>query len=121
MTDPIEPACPDPPVPVRTILPRPWAIWFWKNARKWVVGVIGGTVLLLGIAMLLLPGPGWVTIFAGLGLLATEFAWARWTLKYAQERLQRLVEAARNGVGLEGYNSRPAAEQNGVERSRQAS
>jgi uncharacterized protein (TIGR02611 family) len=37
----------------------------------------GGLLLIAGIAMLALPGPGWLTIAAGLALLATEFAWAR--------------------------------------------
>ncbi len=72
----------------------PWAIWFWGHIRRVVVFVIGITVLGLGIAMLVLPGPGWVTIFAGLALLATEFAWAKWTLAFAQKRLSQLVDAA---------------------------
>lgn len=37
----------------------------------------GGVLLIAGIAMLVLPGPGWLTIAAGLAILATEFAWAR--------------------------------------------
>jgi uncharacterized protein (TIGR02611 family) len=37
----------------------------------------GGVLLIAGIAMLALPGPGWLTIAAGLAILATEFAWAR--------------------------------------------
>jgi uncharacterized protein (TIGR02611 family) len=37
----------------------------------------GGVLLVAGIAMLVLPGPGWLTIAAGLAILATEFAWAR--------------------------------------------
>jgi len=40
--------------------------------------IVGGfTLLLIGIVMLVTPGPGWVTIFLGLGLLAAEFVWAR--------------------------------------------
>jgi uncharacterized protein (TIGR02611 family) len=37
----------------------------------------GGVLLIAGVAMLVLPGPGWLTIAAGLAILATEFAWAR--------------------------------------------
>ena len=84
----------------RPRVPQKWSVWFWTHARKVVVAVIGGTVLLFGVAMLALPGPGWVTIFAGLALLATEFAWARWMLKHAQSRLKDLVDAAKNGMGL---------------------
>ncbi len=50
-------------------LPRP--------VRVVAVAVVGGTVVLTGVAMLVLPGPGILTIVAGLALLATEFAWAR--------------------------------------------
>ena len=40
--------------------------------------IIGGfTLLLIGILMLVTPGPGWLVILLGLGLLAAEFVWAR--------------------------------------------
>jgi uncharacterized protein (TIGR02611 family) len=56
-----------------------------RHARRLVVAVIGGTVLLLGVVMLVTPGPGIVTILAGLAVLATEFIWARRLLKRARE------------------------------------
>ena len=52
----------------------------WPIARKIVVGVIGTTIVLLGIVMLVAPGPGTVVIPIGLLILASEFAWARWLL-----------------------------------------
>jgi len=48
-----------------------------RAARRMVVLVVGGTVLLLGVAMLVLPGPGLIVAPAGLAILATEFIWAR--------------------------------------------
>ena len=45
--------------------------------RKLIVGVIGVTIILLGVAMVLLPGPASIVIPIGLAILATEFAWAR--------------------------------------------
>jgi tellurite resistance protein TerC len=45
--------------------------------KRFCVAFIGGTVLLLGLAMLVLPGPAVVVIPAGLAILATEFRWAR--------------------------------------------
>jgi tellurite resistance protein TerC len=45
--------------------------------RKIIVGVIGGTIVLIGIALIVLPGPAFVVIPIGLGILATEFVWAR--------------------------------------------
>lgn len=84
----------------RTVLPLPWAIWFWTQARKVVVLVIGVTLLLLGIAGLILPVlPGWALIFVGLVVLATEFAWARWVLKHAKEHVTRLMDTAKQQFG----------------------
>lgn len=41
-----------------------------------LIGIVGGTVLLLGIVLLVLPGPAFLVIPAGLAILATEFHWA---------------------------------------------
>ncbi len=45
--------------------------------RKLIVGVIGTTVVLFGLALIILPGPAVVVVPLGLAILATEFAWAR--------------------------------------------
>jgi len=45
----------------------------WR--RLWIA-IIGGTVFLFGIALIVLPGPAFIVIPAGLAILATEFAWA---------------------------------------------
>ena len=47
------------------------------GARRILVGVLGGTVLLIGIAMMILPGPAIVVIPLGLAILGSEFMWAR--------------------------------------------
>jgi tellurite resistance protein TerC len=47
------------------------------RVRKLLVAVIGGTVVLFGLALILLPGPAVVVVPLGLAILATEFAWAR--------------------------------------------
>lgn len=52
-----------------------------KQARKVVAAVIGVTVLLIGVAMIVLPGPAVVVIPAGLAILGTEFVWARRLLR----------------------------------------
>jgi len=51
--------------------------WTLKKAKRIIVAVIGGTVLALGILMIVLPGPAILVIPVGLGILATEFVWAR--------------------------------------------
>lgn len=54
-----------------------------------IIGVIGVTVLLLGIALIFLPGPAFLVIPIGLAILATEFAWARLLLKKVKQRIQK--------------------------------
>jgi|ERR1043166_5547927 tellurite resistance protein TerC len=58
--------------------------------RRGIVGVIGTTILLIGIALLVLPGPAFVVIPMGLAILATEFLWARRWLKQASHLVQRI-------------------------------
>jgi uncharacterized protein (TIGR02611 family) len=55
-----------------------------KWLRRAIVGVIGFTVLLIGIAMIVLPGPAFLVIPLGLAILATEFVWAEVLLKKAK-------------------------------------
>lgn len=50
---------------------------------------VGTLVTLAGVAMLVLPGPGWVTIAIGLSLLAREFAWAERRLEAVRKRLPK--------------------------------
>ena len=59
------------------------------GARKPVVAVVGGTVMLIGVAMIVLPGPAFIVIPLGLAILATEFLWARRWLKRAQALLPK--------------------------------
>jgi uncharacterized protein (TIGR02611 family) len=47
------------------------------QVRRVFLVVAGFTLLLAGVVMLVTPGPGLLTIFLGLGLLAAEFVWAR--------------------------------------------
>ncbi|KAA0084447.1 TIGR02611 family protein [Mycolicibacterium sp. P9-64] len=56
-----------------------------------VVGVVGLTVLGVGILAIPYPGPGWAIVFVGLAILATEFEWARRLLRFTRERYDRLM------------------------------
>ncbi len=64
-----------------------------RAIRRVVVATVGTSLLLAGVAMLVLPGPGIVTILAGLTVLATEFHWARRVKRklvvYIRRRMQR--------------------------------
>ncbi|GGR86526.1 MULTISPECIES: TIGR02611 family protein [Streptomyces] len=75
---------------------------FIKSRRllhlSWQVGVfvVGLAVVVAGIIMLPLPGPGWVVIFGGMAIWATEFVWAqlvlRWTKRKVTEAAQRALD-----------------------------
>ncbi len=52
-----------------------------------VVGVIGASVVVIGFILIPLPGPGWLIVFAGLAILATEFVWAERLLDFARKKV----------------------------------
>ena len=57
----------------------------YRLAKRIAVAIVGGTVLLVGFAMIILPGPAIVVIPIGLGILGLEFAWARRWLRKIKE------------------------------------
>ncbi len=67
--------------------------------RRVIVGVIGGTVLLIGIALVILPGPAFLVIPLGLAILATEFVWAK-----------RWLQKARSLVNIGNHRKQPSPE-----------
>lgn len=54
-----------------------------------VVTVFGVAVIIAGIVLLPLPGPGWLIIFLGLAILSLEYVWARHLLRYAMRQVRR--------------------------------
>lgn len=76
-----------------------------SGLRKLIVGLIGVTILLIGVGMLVLPGPAFIVIPIGLGILATEFAWARRVIRRA-----RLAIARASGRGSAKPSSIPSVE-----------
>lgn len=60
----------------------------YKKVRRLVIGVIGFTVLLIGIVMIATPGPAILVIPLGLAILATEFIWARRLLNKVRDQLR---------------------------------
>ena len=64
----------------------------YRWARRIAVAVVGGTVLLVGVALIVLPGPAFVVIPLGLAILGLEFAWARVWLRKVKERSAQFVE-----------------------------
>jgi uncharacterized protein (TIGR02611 family) len=92
---------------MEAVLPPHLRMRAWARRRPvtnavWRASVllVGFTIVIAGIAMLVLPGPGWVAIFLGLAVLSSEFAWAHrfygplkrvfeWAKQKAQERAAR--------------------------------
>jgi uncharacterized protein (TIGR02611 family) len=58
--------------------------------RKILVAVLGGALLIAGVALLVLPGPAVVVIPAALAILAVEFLWARRWLNWLRERYKTI-------------------------------
>jgi len=52
------------------------------------VAVLGGLVLAVGVVLIPYPGPGWLVVFAGLAILASEFTWARRVLTLLRHRYE---------------------------------
>ena len=71
----------------------------YKVAKRIVIGIVGGTILLLGVVMMVTPGPGIPAILVGLGILGVEFAWARHWLKKVKAKAGDVTRAVmgRNG------------------------
>ncbi len=59
----------------------------YKAARRIIIGVVGATVLLIGVVMIVTPGPALVFIPVGLAILSIEFAFARAWLKRLRESI----------------------------------
>ena len=57
-------------------------------AYRILVAVLGGTIMIVGLVLVPLPGPGWLIVFLGLGILATEFAWAERLLDFGRRTLR---------------------------------
>jgi len=70
-----------------------------KKVKRILVAVVGATVLALGIALVVLPGPAFLVIPAGLAILAIEFAWARRWLHKARSFLRQKSPCQRRDTG----------------------
>ena len=75
-------------------LPR-WFLTLPSWVRRLMVLVIGSIVLIAGLLMLVLPGPGILVIIVGLAILATEFVLAERLLIHARERAARVARKLR--------------------------
>jgi uncharacterized protein (TIGR02611 family) len=65
-----------------------------RKTKKILTSVAGGLIIIGGLIMLITPGPGWLTIILGLGLLATEYAWAHHLLSKAKDYYEKTKKKA---------------------------
>ena len=67
----------------------------YRIARRIVIGVVGGTLVLIGAVMIVTPGPALIVIPVGLAILSIEFAWARHWLRKLRESISNQNSKAR--------------------------
>jgi uncharacterized protein (TIGR02611 family) len=80
--------------------PRTWVRWLGARrdsirrrpaayrVYRIIVGILGGAIVIGGLALVPLPGPGWVIVFVGLAVLATEFVWAQRVEQFARGQVR---------------------------------
>jgi uncharacterized protein (TIGR02611 family) len=59
-----------------------------RRVYQVVIALIGGAIVVGGLLLVPLPGPGWLIVFLGLAILASEFVWARRVLDFGKRTLQ---------------------------------
>ena len=70
-----------------------------KQVKRLIVAVVGFTILGIGIAMIVLPGPATLVIPLGLSILATEFVWAKRFLEKMKDRLKKTYKSSAKPMG----------------------
>jgi len=58
-----------------------------RQVKRWIIAVVGFTVLAIGLVMIVLPGPAFIVVPLALGILATEFVWARNLIKKIKSKI----------------------------------
>ncbi|HOI29931.1 MAG TPA: PGPGW domain-containing protein [Melioribacteraceae bacterium] len=62
-----------------------------KQLKRIIIAVVGTTILIIGIALIVLPGPAFIVIPVGLSILATEFIWAKRLMEKFKEKLSKII------------------------------
>lgn len=63
-----------------------------NHIKRIIIAVVGATVIAIGLALLVLPGPAVLVLAAGLAILATEFVWARRLLRSVKDRMDAALK-----------------------------
>ncbi len=62
---------------------------FWKRLRRITITLIGTITLVIGVTLLVLPGPGIIVILIGFAILSVEYPWARRVIDWLRRKLRR--------------------------------
>ncbi|MGQ0521987.1 MAG: PGPGW domain-containing protein [Actinomycetota bacterium] len=73
-----------------------------RNSKRIAVSVAGGILVLLGLVMIVLPGPGILVIALGFAVLGTEYAWAAAALERTKRSASSAGQTARRGASAAG-------------------
>lgn len=84
--------------------PRPAEVlrFIGRSTKRVAVSVVGGALVVAGLAMLVLPGPGLVVVVVGFAVLGTEYAWAAAALERTKRAAQQVGRRARGGAARAG-------------------
>lgn len=80
---------PRPPKWLRPIRDRVRCVPGGATIWTLLISTVGGAIVLLGLVLIPLPGPGWALVFVGVAVWATEFAWAQRLLRFGRDVLRR--------------------------------
>jgi uncharacterized protein (TIGR02611 family) len=81
--------------------PRPGEVvrFIGRSSKRIVVSVVGGALVVAGLVMLVLPGPGLLVLVVGFAILGTEYTWAAIVLERTKRTAERAGRIARDGAG----------------------
>lgn len=84
------------------VSPREVIAFIARSSKRIAVTVIGGTFVVVGLAMLVLPGPGILVVVIGFAILGTEYAWAARALERTKHTAERAGQVAKKTAGKAG-------------------
>lgn len=77
-----------------------------RSTKRIAVTVVGGLFVVAGLAMLVLPGPGFLVVVIGFAILGTEYAWAAAALERTKDTARKASKLARKGAHAAGRRVR---------------
>lgn len=85
-----------------------------REGKRIAVGIVGGIIVIVGIVLMPLPGPGIAVVLAGLAVLATQFPWAQDLLDRARDRVREAIDRLRGPRNGDGSSTGPRMDSGAV-------